>query len=101
MQFIKHKDDKNMNWLQRKKRFESVDRRTADFIQTVTGIKVKFNSNEEVVNMNHAWNNSINEAKKEAISENVKSLYKNGVSIEQICKWLGLEEKFVTTILKS
>ena len=102
-----------MDWIQGKKRFEHVDRGTADFIQTVTGVSMQFNSNEEVVNVCKAWENSMNEARdkgrdegrnegrNDAKREYVKSLYANGFSIEQICKGLALEKKSVNMIIKS
>ena len=69
LQFIKHKNDKNMDWIKDKKRFEHVDIKTANFIRTVTGTKIKFNQNEEEVNMCTAWKNSMNEARNEGRRE--------------------------------
>ena len=62
MQFIKHKNDHNMEWIMEGKRFEHVDRETADLIQTVTGSQMNFQPNEEEVNVCRAWANSMNEA---------------------------------------
>ncbi len=47
MQFIKHQHDDDMNWMLDQKRMESVDRITADFIQTATGVNLHLKENDE------------------------------------------------------
>ena len=84
LQFIKHKDDKNMDWIRENKRFERVDRQTADLIQTVTGTKMDLNPNEEVVDMCMAWENSMNEARNEGLKEGKKEGKREGVNEEKI-----------------
>lgn len=69
-----------MDWIRENKRFERVDRQTADLIQTVTGTKMDLNPNEEVVDMCMAWENSMNEARNEGILEGKRE----GVNEEKI-----------------
>ena len=55
MQFIKHKNDKNMDWIQNKNIVQSIDRSTADFIHKVTGATINFLPNEGVGPMYTIW----------------------------------------------
>ncbi len=71
MQFIKHQHDENMDWIKDLSRFEQVDRSTADFIQTATGTRIPFDDNAEVINMCKAWENSMNQAKNDGISQGI------------------------------
>ncbi|MBQ9365554.1 MAG: hypothetical protein IJT82_07245 [Schwartzia sp.] len=69
---IKHKQDKDMNWMKSKEKFTSVTRNTASFIKTVTGFNISLEGEGDVVDMWNAWENSINQARMdgEAIGEN-------------------------------
>lgn len=62
LQFLKHQNDDNMDWLENKEQDMTVDRATADFIQTTTGTDLHLNSDEEVINVCKAWKNSIDQA---------------------------------------
>ena len=63
MQFAKHRNDQDLNWMVGNKRFEEMDRETANLIKTVTGTDIRFDEKGEVVNMWAAWENGINQAK--------------------------------------
>ena len=69
MQFAKHRNDQDVNWMAGNKRFEEMDRETADLIKTVTGADIHFDEKGEVVNMWAAWENGINQAKMDGRSE--------------------------------
>ena len=59
LQFIKHQNDDNMDWLENKEQEITVDRDTADFIQTTAGTDLHLNDDEEVINVCKAWKNSM------------------------------------------
>ena len=63
MQFAKHRNDQDINWMAGNKRFEEMDRETADLIKTVTGADIRFDEKGDVVNMWAAWENGINQAR--------------------------------------
>lgn len=97
-QFIKHMNDNNMDWINENKNFEQVERDTADFIQAVTGTKMQFDKNDEVVNMCKAWENSMNQARKEekesTIVENMRKMVKNSnMTLQQIMDVLEIPMK--------
>ena len=69
MQFAKHRNDQDVNWMAGNKRFEEMDRETADLIKTVTGADIRFDEKGEVVYMWAAWENGINQAKMDGRSE--------------------------------
>jgi len=62
MQFVKHKGDDNREWMRGNKRFEEMNRETAELVKTITGAKIKFTEKGEVVNMWVAYENDINQA---------------------------------------
>ena len=75
LEYIKHQNDENLNWLLEKK-YREIDRETADLINTVTGSKLKFEEEEEKIDMCRAFENSMKmaeargEARGEAKGEN-------------------------------
>ncbi len=69
MQFAKHRNDQDVNWMAGNKRFEEMDRETADLIRTVTGADIRFDEKGEVVNMWAAWENGINQARNDGFSD--------------------------------
>ena len=69
MQFAKHRNDQDINWMVGNKRFEEMDRETADLIKTVTGADIRFDEKGEVVNMWAAWENGINQARNDGFSD--------------------------------
>lgn len=62
LQFLKHQNDDNMDWLTDKEQEMTVDRATADFIQTITGTDLHLKDDEEVINVCKAWKNSMDQA---------------------------------------
>ena len=62
MQFAKHRNDKDVNWMAGNKRFEQMDWDTASLIKTVTGANIQIEKGESV-NMWAAWENGINQAR--------------------------------------
>ncbi|MBQ1335726.1 MAG: hypothetical protein IIY37_02200 [Selenomonadaceae bacterium] len=69
MQFTKHRNDHDVNWMAGNKRFEEMDRETADLIKTVTGADIRFDEKGDVVNMWAAWENGINQARNDGRTE--------------------------------
>ena len=69
MQFAKHRNDQDVNWMAGNKRFEEMDRETADLIKTVTGADIRFDAKGDVVNMWAAWENGINQARNDGFSD--------------------------------
>lgn len=62
LQFLKHQNDDNMDWLENQERMKAIDRPTACFIQTTTGTDLHLENNEEVIDVCKAWKNSMNQA---------------------------------------
>lgn len=70
-----------MEWIAGAKRFEAIDRETANLIKTTTGTDISFDEEGEMINMGNAWNNSLERAKNEAkiecrMEERVNSIRK-------------------------
>ena len=63
MQFIKHRKDKSMDWMDGNERFKRMDRDTANLIKTTTGADIQFGEKEDVVDMWVAWENSMKQAR--------------------------------------
>ena len=75
LQFLKHQNDDNMDWLKDQERMKSLDRATADFIQTTTGTNLHLEDDEEVIDMCKAWKNSLKQAEdKGKASERINSI---------------------------
>ena len=68
MQFVKHRNDKDVNWMAGNKRFEQMDWDTASLIKTVTGANIQIEKGESV-NMWAAWENGINRARNDGYSD--------------------------------
>ena len=77
MQFAKHRNDQDVNWMAGNKRFEEMDRETADPIKTVTWAGICFDEKGEVGNMWAAWENGINQARSEGREEATLSTIRN------------------------
>ena len=73
MQFAKHRNDKNIDWMAGNKRFEEMDRETASLIKTVTGADIRFDEEGDVVNMWAAWENGINQARNDGFNDGFNS----------------------------
>ena len=69
LQFIKHQSQEDNTWMQGYKRFEQVEREAVDVINKLTGTKIKYEENEEVVNMCRAWDVPMKKAKEEGLRE--------------------------------
>ena len=69
LQFIKHQSQEDNSWMQGYKRFEQVEREAVDVINKLTGTKIKYEENEEVVNMCRAWDVPMKKAKEEGLRE--------------------------------
>ena len=68
MQFVKHRNDKDVSWMEGNKRFEQMDWDTASFIKTVTGANIQIEKGESV-NMWAAWENGINQARNDGFAD--------------------------------
>ena len=73
MQFAKHRNDKNIDWMAGNKRFEEMDRETASLIKTVTGADIRFDEEGDVVNMWATWENGINQARNDGFNDGFNS----------------------------
>ena len=62
MQFAKHRNDKDINWLKGNSQFEQMDIDTASLIKTVTGANIPIEKGDSV-NMWAAWENGIKQAR--------------------------------------
>ncbi len=69
MQFAKHRNDENISWMENHKRFEEMDRETANLIKTLTGIAIHFDEKGDTVNMWTAWENGINQARNDGYND--------------------------------
>ena len=68
MQFAKHRNDKDVSWMEGNKRFEQMDWDTASLIKTVTGANIQIEKGESV-NMWAAWENGINQARNDGFAD--------------------------------
>ena len=66
MQCVKHRQDKDMKWMEGKARFTKMNRSTANLIKTVTGFDLNLDAEGDVVNMMNAWENGLNQARVDA-----------------------------------
>jgi len=93
MQFAKHRNDKDINWMAGNKRFEEMDRATADLIKTVTGADIRFDEKGDVVNMWAAWENGINQARNDGrIDMDMKFAKKYNIPTEDAIKTAGVSK---------
>ena len=79
MQFVKHKSDKDVSWMEGNKRFEQMDWDTASLIKTVTGANIQIEKGESV-NMWAAWENGINQARNDGYTNGRNDGYADGES---------------------
>ena len=79
LQFIKHQSQEDNSWMQDYKRFEQVEREAVDVINKLTGTKIKYEENEEVVNMCRAWDNSMTKAREEGHSAGLQEGHSAGL----------------------
>lgn len=91
MQFAKHRNDQDVNWRAGNKRFEEMDRETADLIKTVTGADIRFDEKGDVVNMWAAWENGINQARNDGFHDGFHDGFSDGET-------KGRDATIVTTI---
>ncbi len=111
LECIKHKKDKDMNWMKKNNKFTKVTRSTASFIKTVTGFNISLDEKGDVVNMWNAWENGLNQARNDGyiageisgrqvgISEGETNMMtairmiKENKASEVICETTGLSNK--------
>ena len=107
MQFIKHRNDKSMDWLQGNTRFADVDWETASLIKTVTGIDIEVKKGESV-NMWPAWDNGINQARldgeslgmERAREQNALTMFADNLSVDKVAQYSNLSLQAATEIGK-
>jgi len=106
MLFIKYsKDSENLSRILKanEKRFREVERRAADVIEAVTNSGIKYDEDEEAVDVCQAIQEMRKESEQKKAQEVAGNLYKMGLDIEKIAQavgyavetvkgWLGLEE---------
>ena len=73
MQYIKHQKDEDLASIAKNKKFEQVDRDTANLINTFSKSKLKFEEKRGAINMCYALENSLRKAKQEGKIEGEKS----------------------------
>ena len=71
MQCIKHRKDKNMDWMEGNEQFRSVSRSTASLINAVTGRKIDLDEKGEVINMWEAWENGLAQARRDSFDQGI------------------------------
>ena len=105
MLFIKYsKDKENLSRVLavNEKRFREVERRAADVIEAITNSGIKYDEEDEVVNVCQAIQEMRKESEQKKAQEVAGNLYKMGLDIEKIAQavgyavetvkgWLGLE----------
>ena len=69
MQCVKHRQDKDMKWMEGKDRFKKMTHGTASLIKTVTGFNLDLDKEGDVVNMMNAWENGLNQARNVAYAD--------------------------------
>ena len=79
MQFVKHKSDKDVSWMEWNKRFEQMDWNTASLIKTVTRANIQIEKGKSV-NMWAAWENGINQARNDGYTNGRNDGYADGES---------------------
>ena len=77
MQFVKHRNDKDVSWMAGNKRFEQMDWDTASLIKTITGANIQIEKGESV-NMWAAWENGINQARNDGYTNGRNDGYADG-----------------------
>ena len=106
MLFIKYsKDKKNLSRVlaANEKRFREVERRAADVIEAITNSGIKYDEEDEVVNVCQAIQEMRKESELKKAQEVAENLYKMGLDIEKIAQavdyaaetvrgWLGLSD---------
>ena len=100
---IKHKQDKNMDWMKSKDKFKSVTRNTASFVKTVTGFNLSLDEEGDVVNMLNAWENGLNQARNDGEQKGIQKgqmdmmtairMIKEDRPAEAICEATGLSSQ--------
>ena len=75
MQYIKHQDDDVADVITKNRKFERLDRETANLINTVTGSKLEFEETKGEVNMCRALENFREKAKQEGKIEGENKMY--------------------------
>ena len=69
MQYIKHQKDEDLASIAKNKKFEQVDRDTANLINTFSKSKLKFDEKRGAINMCYALENSLKKAEKDGESK--------------------------------
>ncbi|MCM1097343.1 MAG: hypothetical protein NC427_04690 [Ruminococcus flavefaciens] len=92
MLFIKYsKDKENLNRVLKdnEERFREVERRAADVIEAVTNSGLKYDEEDEVVNVCQAIQEMRMESERKKAQEIAKNLYGMGMEIEKIAQGVG------------
>ena len=94
MQFVKHRNDKDVSWMAGNKWFEQMDWDTASLIKTVTGANIQIEKGESV-NMWAAWENGINQARNDGYSDGKNDGVAEGMDLATVSniRNLGRVEK--------
>ena len=111
MQFVKHQNDKSMDWMSGNNRAEDVDWETASLIKTVTGIDIDIKKGESI-NMWVAWENGINQAEERgrdvgrsegitsAREESALAMFADNVPVDKVAQYSKLSLQAATDIGK-
>ena len=106
LQFIKHQSDEDGSWIKGKTRFKHVEKEAVELINLITGSKITGEDKEEVVDMCRAWENSINNAMREGMSEGelkgkIEILYEEcNMSIHDIARKVSKPEEYVREVIR-
>lgn len=109
MQFIKHQSDEDGSWIKGKARFEHVEKEAVELINLITGSDI-VGEEKEGINMCRAWENSMNNARKEGelkgkregeLKGKIETLYEEcDMSVEQIAKKVSKSEEYVKEVIR-
>ena len=96
LQFIKHGKERDKSWMRDYDRFRSVDRNTAELINTVVGTKGmkpnKGNGGDDMDTVDYisGWDWTVMEAEQKGRSDVIKKLLGGGMMVDKIAELLGL-----------
>ena len=101
MQFVKHRNDQDTKWMEGNRRFEEMDRESAEFIKTVTGADIRFDGEGEVVNMWVAWENRVKQAENNGFNNGFNNGKAEGRDTTMVNCIRNLMETFGLDVQKS
>lgn len=112
LQCVKHRNDKNMDWMEGNAKYQEVSRSTASMVKSVTGFDIHLDEEGDVVNMWNAWENGLAQARLDAEQsgrqagidatreENALAMFADHLPVEKVAKYSNLPQEAVTELGK-